>query len=131
MKLEREKMFSPLINAFFFTYMAIGLYALLPNFGVTLSIIQVLGLSTAWTVLVNLWNQYLTEPVMDERKEKTVTKGMVWAFVTVSLAFLLATTTGIELTTELIRGTVTLGLWTFIMYLSLVKLYQRFGGDLK
>ena len=131
MKLDREKLFSPLINAFFFTYMAIGLYTLLPDFGVTLSTIQVLGFSTAWTVLVNLWNQYLTELVMDERKEKTVTKGMAWAFVTVSLAFIPATTTGVELTTELIRGTVTLGLWTFIMYLSLVKLYQRFGGDLK
>jgi len=54
---------------------------------------------------------------------------MAWAFVTVSLALVSAGKTGIEINLDLSRNVSELGLWTFIMYLSLSILYQQLGGE--
>lgn len=117
------------MNALWFTYVSIFLFAMLPDFGVDLSFLQVVLGGVIWVVLVNLWALYNDKPIMDERKQLIVTQGMAWAFVTVSLALVSAGTTGIGISTDFIRDVSELGLWTFIMYLSLNILYHRFGGE--
>jgi len=117
------------MNALFFTYTAVFLFAFLPNLGPELGLYQVFVSSVIFTVLVNLWAIYNEKPIMDERKQMIVTNGMAWAFVTVSLALVSAGTTGIEINLDLSRNVSELGLWTFIMYLSLSILYQQLGGE--
>ena len=116
------------MNALWFTYVAIFLFALMPNFDIYLELWQILGFSAAWMILVNLWNISSSKTVMDERKQQIATNGMAWAFVTTSLALVAAGTTNIETNLEFLRDVSEFGLWTFIMYLSLNILYQEFGG---
>jgi len=127
--MDRDNLLPRRMNALFFTYTAIFLFAFAPNLGPELGLYQVFAGSTAFTILVNLWALYNEKPIMDERKQMIATNGMAWAFVTVSLALVLAGTTGIEINLGFIRNTSELGLWTFIMYLSLSILYQQFGGE--
>ncbi|WEL23143.1 hypothetical protein [Candidatus Nanohalovita haloferacivicina] len=116
------------MNALFFTYTAVFLFAFLPNFGLVLNFSQISAGSAVFTVIVNLWALYNEKPIMDERKREITTNGMAWAFVTVSLALIAAGTTSIEINLDFIRDVSELGLWTFIMYLSLSTLYHQFGG---
>ena len=126
--MDKDKLLQMRIDALFFTYTAIFLFAFLPNLGIELRFYQVFMGSAVFTVLVNLWALYNERPIIDERKQMIVTNGMAWAFVAVSLALVISGTIGIETDLELIRNISELGLWTFIMYLSLNVLYQQFGG---
>jgi hypothetical protein len=65
---------------------------------------------------------------MDERKQEILTNGMAWSYIAVTLSLVATVGTGIELDTAVIEGTIGLGIWTFILYLSLNLLYQQFGG---
>ena len=124
----QEKTLPTRMDALFFTYTAVFLFAFLPTFGVELGFSQVFAGSIVFTIVVNLWALFNERPIMDERKRRITTNGMAWAFVTVSLALVAAGTTGIEISLDFIRDVSELGLWTFIMYLSLSLLYQQFGG---
>ena len=126
--MNNDNFLTPRMNALWFTYVAIFLFALMPNFGIYLELWQILGFSAAWMILVNLWNISSSKTVMDERKQQIATNGMAWAFVTTSLALVAAGTTNIETNLEFLRDVSEFGLWTFIMYLSLNILYQEFGG---
>lgn len=119
------------MNALWFTYVALFLSALLPNFGPELSLLQIFSSSAVFLVLVNLWSVYREEPIIDERKEELVTEAMAWGFVTVSLLLIAAGTTDVELTRQLILDTAEMGLWTWLMVFSFKKLYQRYGGGKK
>lgn len=117
------------MNALWFTYVALFLSALLPNFGPEPDLFQIFSGSAGFVVLVNLWAVYREKPIIDERKEKLVTEAMAWAFVTVSLLLVAAGTTSVELTRELILDTAEMGLWTWLMVFSFKNLYQRYGSD--
>jgi hypothetical protein len=126
--MNKDNLLPARMNALFFTYVTIFLFAFVPTFGPELGFYQVFAGSAVFTVLVNLWALYNDKPIIDERKQILVTNGMAWAFVTVSLALVAAGTTGIEISLEFLRDVSELGLWTFITYLSLNMLYQGFGG---
>lgn len=123
-----EKLLPARMNALWFTYVAIFLFALLPNFGPELSLFQIFGVSAAWLVIVNLWSMYNRKPVMDERKQRVATEGMAWAFVAVSLLLVPMGTTGVEIDAELVRSNAEMGLWTFLVYFSLKGLWQKYGA---
>lgn len=124
----REKMLPARMNALWFTYLAIFLFALLPQFGPELNILQIFSVSAGYVVLVNLWAMYNERPVMDERKQEVATEGMAWAFVAVSLLLIPMASTGVEIDAELVRDTAEMGLWTFLIYFSLKTLWQKYGG---
>ena len=126
--MSRENILPLRMNALWFTYIALFLFALLPNWGIELGTWEIFGYSTLATVIVNLWAIYRDKPIMDERKQRLVTEGMAWAFVVVSLALIPAGTTGVELDTDLIRDTASLGLWTWLMVFSVKNLYQKYRG---
>ena len=117
------------MSMLWFTYVAIFLFALMPNFGVELSLVQIIAGSTVWTVLVNFWAFYKDKPVMDERKQELATEAMAWGFIVVSLLLIPAGTTGVELDAELIRNTAEMGLWTWLIVFSVKNLYQKYGDD--
>lgn len=117
------------MNALFFTYVAIFSFAFLPNLGLNLDFVQTTVASGIFVIIANLWNLYNDKPIIDERKQIIVTQSMAWAYVAVSLAVVTAGTTGIEINLDFLRDISSLGLWTFIMYLSVNMLYQQFGGE--
>jgi hypothetical protein len=126
----REKLLPPLMNALWFTYVALFLFTLLPNFGPELNLLQIAGVSLAWIAAVNLWAVYSQKPVMDERKQDLAAEAMAWSFVSVSILLVAAGTTGVEIDGGLIRSTAEMGLWTWLMVFSLKNLYQRYGDDI-
>lgn len=126
--MNREDLLPARMNAFWFTYVAIFLFALLPNFGVELGFFQIIAGSGIWLVLVNLWSIYNERPIMDERKQRLVTDGMAWAFVVVSLLLIPMGTTGVEIDADLVRNTASMGLWTWLIYFSVKNLMQKYGG---
>ena len=128
MLIEREEFLTARMNALWFTYVAIFLYALLPNFGPVLSFLQIAGISLTWVLLVNLWAFYNEKPIMDERKQEVATDAMAWGFAVVSILLVSAGSTGIEVTENLLREISEMGLWTWIIVFSVRNLYQRYGG---
>mgnify|MGYP000515192147 CR=1 FL=1 len=58
--MNNDNFLTPRMNALWFTYVAIFLFALMPNFGIYLELWQILGFSAAWMILVNLWKAYPT-----------------------------------------------------------------------
>ena len=126
----REKLVSARMNALWFIYIALFCFSFLPEWEIYLSFLQIIGISTGLTVLLNLWNLYRDDKLFDERKKRVVTNGMAWAFVVLSIALIPAGTTEKELTKEMIRETSSLGLWTWLIYFSMSNLYHRYGDDL-
>ncbi len=125
----REKLVSARMNALWFTYIALFLFSLVPNWEIYLSFVKIIGISTGLTVVLNLWNFYRDENLFDERKKKVVTNGMAWAFVVLSIALIVTVSTESDLTKEMIRETASLGLWTWLMYFSVSNLYHKYGDD--
>lgn len=127
----KEKLLPVRMNALWFTYVALFLFALLPNFGPELDFLQIFSASTVFVLLVNLWSLYTERPVIDERKQEVMTEAMAWAFVVVSLLLIPAGTTGVELNSDLIRDTAEMGLWTWVIVFSVKNLWQEYGGGEK
>jgi hypothetical protein len=123
----REKLVSVRMNALWFTYIALFLFSLMPNWNVYLNFVEIIGISTGLTVLLNLWNIYSDENLFDERKKKVVTNGMAWAFVVVSLLMIPMGTTGVEIDANLVREIALMGLWTWLVYFSVSNLYHKYG----
>jgi hypothetical protein len=126
----RENFVSARMNALWFTYIALFLFSLLPNWDVYLGFLQIIGISTGLTVLLNFWNFYRDDNLFDERKKEVVTNGMAWAFVVVSLLMIPMGTTGVEVDADLVRDTAEMGLWTWLIYFSVSNLYHKYGDDL-
>jgi len=125
----KEKIVSARMNALWFTYIALFLFSLLPNWDVYLNLVEIIGLSAGFTALLNIWYIYLDTELFDERKREVVTKGMAWAFVVLSIALITTVSTESDLTKEMIRETASLGLWTWIIYFSVSNLYHKYGDD--
>ncbi|MFB6158965.1 MAG: hypothetical protein ABEJ72_03600 [Candidatus Aenigmatarchaeota archaeon] len=125
----REKLVSARMNALWFTYIALFLFSLMPNWEIYLNFVEIIGISTGLTVLLNLWSFYRDENLFDERKKKVVTNGMAWAFVVVSLLMIPMGTTGVEIDANLVRETAIMGLWTWLIYFSVSNLYHKYGDD--
>jgi len=53
---------------------------------------------------------------------------MSWSYIAVTLSLIATVGTEIQINTDVIKGTIEFGIWTFIMYLSLNILHQQFGG---
>lgn len=126
---DKKKLLPLRMSAFWFTYIAIFLFALLPNYNIELGLVEIFGYSAIATVLVNGWNWYKDKPLMDKRKQELVTEAMAWGFIAVSLALIPAGTTGGELDTDLIRDTASFGLWVWLLVFFLNILYQRRSGN--
>ncbi len=126
----KEKLVSALMNALWFTYIALFLFSLLPNWDVYLNLVEIMGISAGFTALLNLWYIYLDTELFDERKKEVVTKGMAWAFVVLSIALIATVSIETDLTKEMIRETASLGLWTWLTYFSVSNLYHKYGDDL-
>jgi DMSO/TMAO reductase YedYZ heme-binding membrane subunit len=126
----KEKLVSARMNALWFTYIALFLFSLLPNWDVYLNLVEIIGISAGFTALLNLWYIYLDTELFDERKKEVVTNGMAWAFVVVSIALITTVSTETDLTKEMIRETASLGLWTWLTYFSVSNLYHKYGDDL-
>jgi len=126
--MDKEKMLPLRMSALWFTYIAIFLFAMLPNWNVELGLVEIFGYSALATVFVNFWKWFRDNPLMGERKQELVTESMAWGFVAVSLALIPAGTTGVELDTDLIRDTASLGLWVWLIVFSSKSLYQKHSG---
>ena len=125
----KEKIVSARMNALWFTYIALFLFSLLPNWDVYLNLVEIIGLSAVFTALLNIWYIYLDTELFDERKKEVVTNGMAWAFVVLSIALITTVSIESDLTKEMIRETASLGLWTWLIYFSVSNLYYKYGGD--
>jgi DMSO/TMAO reductase YedYZ heme-binding membrane subunit len=125
----KEKIVSARMNALWFTYIALFLFSLLPNWEIYLNLVEIIGISTGFTALLNLWYIYSDTELFDERKKEVVTNGMAWAFVVVSIALITTVSTEADLTKEMIRETASLGLWTWLTYFSVSNLYHKYGDD--
>jgi DMSO/TMAO reductase YedYZ heme-binding membrane subunit len=125
----KEKIVSARMNALWFTYIALFLFSLLPNWEIYLNLVEIIGISTGFTALLNLWYIYSDTELFDERKKEVVTNGMAWAFVVVSIALITTVSTEADLTKEMIRETASLGLWTWLTYFSISNLYHKYGDD--
>lgn len=125
----KENLLPLRMNALWFTYVAIFLYALLPNFGPVLSFLEIAGVSLTWVFLVNAWSIYNDKPIMDERKQKIATNAMAWAFVVVSLLLISAGSIGVDINEELIREITEMGLWAWLIVFSVRNLYQMYGDE--
>ena len=123
----KEKFVSARMNALWFTYIALFLFSLMPNWDVYLDLVEIIGISTGFTALLNLWYMYLDTELFDEREKEVITNGMAWAFVVVSIALIATVSTETELTKEMIRETASLGLWTWLIYFSVSNLYHKYG----
>nr|EGQ40884.1 MAG: hypothetical protein J07AB56_01300 [Candidatus Nanosalinarum sp. J07AB56] len=117
------------MSALWFTYIALFLFSLLPNWEIYLSTVEIIGISTGLTVLLNVRNLYRDGNLFDERRKRLSTNGMAWGFVVLSLALVPAGTAESEITKEMVRETASLGLWTWLIYFSLGDLHQRYGDD--
>jgi len=126
----KEKLVSARINALWFTYIALFLFSLMPNWDVYLNLVEIIGISAGFTALLNLWYMYLDTELFDERKKEVVTNGMAWAFVVLSIALITTVSIESDLTKEMIRETASLGLWTWLTYFSVSNLYYKYGDDL-
>jgi DMSO/TMAO reductase YedYZ heme-binding membrane subunit len=126
----KEKLVSARMNALWFTYIALFLFSLMPNWDIYLNLVEIIGISAGFTALLNLWYIYLDTELFDERKKEVVTNGMAWAFVVVSIALITTVSTETDLTKEMIRETASLGLWTWLIYFSVSNLYHKYGDDL-
>mgnify|MGYP006934448704 FL=1 len=125
----KEKLVSARINALWFTYIALFLFSLMPNWDVYLNLVEIIGISAGFTALLNLFYIYLDTELFDERKKKVVTNGMAWAFVVLSIALITTVSIESDLTKEMIRKTASLGLWTWLTYFSVSNLYHKYGDD--
>lgn len=128
--MNREKILPARMNALWFTYVAIFMFSLLPGFGYTPSLVQILSVSASWVVIVNLYAFYQEKPIMDERKQRLATEAMAWAFVAIALITIVSGSTETAITEELLRNTAEMGLWTWLMAFSFKNLYQRYGAGL-
>ena len=126
----KEKIVSARMNALWFTYTALLLFSLMPNWDVYLNLVEIIGISAGFTALLNLWYIYLDTELFDERKKEVVTNGMAWAFVVLSIALITTVSIESDLTKEMIRETASLGLWTWLIYFSVSNLYHKYGDDL-
>lgn len=125
--MNREDLLPAKMNALIFTYIAAAPFVISQNF-IDMSLLQIIGIGVLVVVLENLWNIRRGTPVMDERKQEILTNGMAWSYIAVTLSLVATVGTGIKLDTAVIEGTIGLGIWTFILYLSLNLFYQQFGG---
>ena len=125
----KEKIVSARMNALWFTYIALFLFSLMPNWEIYLNLVEIIGISAGFTALLNLWYIYSDTELFDERKKVVVTNGMAWAFVVVSIALIITVSTESDLTKEMIRETASLGLWTWLIYFSVSNLYHKYGDD--
>ena len=125
----KEKLVSSRMNALWFTYIALFLFSLMPNWDVYLNLVDIIGISAGFTELLNLFYIYLDTELFDERKKKVVTNGMAWAFVVLSIALITTVSVESDLTKEMIRETASLGLWTWLIYFSVSNLYHKYGDD--
>lgn len=126
----KEKIVSARMNALWFTYIALFLFSLLPNWDVYLNLVEIIGISAGFTALLNIWYMYLDRELFDERKKEVVTNGMAWAFIVLSIALITTVSIESDLTKEMIRETASLGLWTWLTYFSVSNLYHKYGDDL-
>jgi DMSO/TMAO reductase YedYZ heme-binding membrane subunit len=125
----KEKIVSARMNALWFTYIALFLFSLMPNWDVYLNLVEIIGISAGFTAFLNLWYIYSDTELFDERKKEVVTNGMAWAFVVLSIALITTVSTETDLTKEMIRETASLGLWTWLTYFSVSNLYHKYGDD--
>ena len=125
----KEKLVSARMNALWFTYIALFLFSLMPNWDVYLNFVEIIAISTGLTVLLNLWSLYREDKLFDERNKRVATNGMAWGFVVLSIALIATVSTETELTEEMIRGTASLGFWTWLNYFSVSNLYHKYGDD--
>jgi DMSO/TMAO reductase YedYZ heme-binding membrane subunit len=125
----KEKIVSARMNALWFTYIALFLFSLMPNWDIYLNLVEIIGISAGFTALLNLWYLYLDTELFDEKKKEVVTNGMAWAFVVLSIALITTVSTESDLTKEMIRETASLGLWTWLIYFSVSNLYHKYGDD--
>jgi DMSO/TMAO reductase YedYZ heme-binding membrane subunit len=125
----KEKLVSARMNALWFTYIALFMFSLMPNWDVYLNLVEIMGISAGFTALLNLWYIYSDTELFDERKKEVVTNGMAWAFVVLSVALIITVSIESDLTKEMIRETASLGLWTWLTYFSVSNLYHKYGDD--
>lgn len=126
--MNMEKLLPVRMNAFWFTYIAVFSFALLPNFGPELGFLQIAGVSFSGVLIVNLWALYNEKPIMDERKQGLVTEGMAWAFVVTSLLIISLAEIGTEVNADLLQDIAEMGLWTWLIVFSMKNLYHKYGG---
>lgn len=117
------------MNALIFTYFSAVSFAIDGFLGQNLLYIS--SLSALIVLGENMWSINRETPVMDERKEELLTKGMAWSYITATLVTVFMLGAGTAVNTEAVTGILEFGIWTFIMYISLNLLYQQFGGDEK
>jgi hypothetical protein len=126
----RDKLVDARMNALWFTYMSIFMFSFLPDYGIVLGFLEIMFASAGLNVLLNAWSWYRGGLIFDERKKVVATRGMAWAFVVVTLLTIPIGATEVEISRDLIRETVSMGLWTFIIYYFVSNLYHKHGDNL-
>jgi hypothetical protein len=126
----RDKLVGARMNALWFTYMSVLLFSFLPDYGIILGFFEIMFASATLTVLLNAWNWYKDDSIFDERKKVVATRGMAWAFVVVTLLTIPIGATEVDISKELVRNTVSMGIWTWIIYFSISNIYHKYGDDL-
>ncbi|QGA80592.1 hypothetical protein LC1Nh_0703 [Candidatus Nanohalobium constans] len=115
------------MNALIFVYFSAVSFAIDGLLGQNLLYIS--SLSALIVLGENIWSINRETPVIDERKEELLTKGMAWSYITATLVTVFMLGTNAVVNAEAVTGVLEFGIWTFVMYISLNLLYQQFGGD--
>lgn len=126
--MNKNNLLSIRMNALIFVYFSAVSFAI--DGFLDRNLLYIFSLSAVIVLAENLWSINRETPVIDERKEEMLTKGMAWSYITSTLIAVLTLGTGATVNAETVTGVLEFGIWTFVMYISLNMLYHHFGGEL-
>lgn len=110
------------MNMMWYTITSAWLFIFGDTFQINLDIYGIVTIPLLLVFIVNLWNNYRREPIMDERKQKLVTDGMAWGFISIILSAIIIDKIGIQ---SNLKNLIQLGFWIWILYISSKTLYQN------
>lgn len=125
--MNQENLLSMRMNALIFVYFSAVSFAIDGFLGQNL--LFIFSLSALIVLGENMWSINRETPVIDEKKELILTKGMAWSYITTTLLTVILLGTETSLTTDSVTGILEFGIWTFVMYISLKLLYQHYERD--
>lgn len=126
--MNKDNLLSVRMNALIFAYFSAVSFVIDGLLGRNL--LYIFSSSAVIVLAENMWSINRETPVIDERKEEMLTKGMAWSYITSTLIAVLMLGSGSSINAEAVTGVLEFGIWTFVMYISLNMLYHYFGGEL-
>ena len=124
--MDREGLLPMRMDALIFAYFSAVSFSVDGLLGQNL--LYIFSLSAVIVLAANTWSLNRERPLIDERKEEMLTKGMAWSYITSTLVALVMLGRSNAVNAEAATGILEFGILTFVLYLSLNLLYHHFEG---